>query len=70
MPVLDGLDAIAAIRAGEDELGLNPIPIYALTADGQTGVESAVRAIGGNGYVTKPVDPLRLVTIVEEAVAA
>ncbi len=70
MPVLDGLDAIAAIRAGEDELGLTPIPIYALTADGQTGVESAVRAIGGNGYVTKPVDPLRLVTIVEEAVAA
>ncbi len=70
MPVLDGLDAIAAIRVGEDELGLTPIPIYALTADGQAGVESAVRAIGGNGYVTKPVDPLRLVTIVEEAVAA
>ncbi len=70
MPLMDGLDAITAIRKSEDELGLLHVPIYALTADGQAGVESTVRSVGGNGYVTKPVDPFRLVTIVEEAVAA
>ena len=70
MPVMDGLDAIAAIRNGEDEQGRKPMPILALTADGQAEIEKAVRAVGGNGYVTKPVDPARLVGLIEETAAA
>lgn len=70
MPVMDGLDAIAAIRVSEDEKGRGPIPILALTADGQLEVEQAVRAVGGDGMITKPVDPARLVLMVEEAAAA
>jgi CheY-like chemotaxis protein len=70
MPVMDGLDAIAAIRNGEDENGRKPVPILALTADGQAEVEKAVRAVGGNGYVTKPVDPARLIGLIEETAAA
>jgi PAS domain S-box-containing protein len=70
MPVMDGLDAIAAIRNGEDEHGRKPIPILALTADGQAEVEKSVRSVGGNGYVTKPVDPARLIGLIEETAAA
>lgn len=70
MPVMDGLDAIAAIRVSEDEKGLGPVPILALTADGQVEIEQAVRAVGGDGMITKPVDPARLVLMVEEAAAA
>jgi CheY-like chemotaxis protein len=70
MPVMDGLDAIAAIRTAEDEKGRGHVPILALTADGQAGVETAVRAVGGDGMITKPVDPARLVYLVEEAAAA
>ncbi len=70
MPVMDGLDAIAAIRTSEDERGRAPVPILALTADGQIEVEHAVRAVGGDGMIIKPVDPARLVLLVEEAAAA
>jgi CheY-like chemotaxis protein len=70
MPVMDGLDAIAAIRNGEDEHGRRPVPILALTADGQAEIERAVRSVGGNGYVTKPVDPARLIGLIEETAAA
>lgn len=70
MPVMDGLDAIAAIRTAEDEKGRKHVPILALTADGQMDVEQAVRSVGGDGMITKPVDPARLVFLVEEAAAA
>ncbi len=70
MPIMDGLDAIAAIRTAEDEKGRRHVPILALTADGQLDVEHAVRAVGGDGMITKPVDPARLVFLVEEAAAA
>jgi CheY-like chemotaxis protein len=33
MPVLDGVDAISAVRRFEDETELSPVPILALTAD-------------------------------------
>lgn len=70
MPIMDGLDAIAAIRNHEDERGTLQIPILALTADGQVEVEQNVRNVGGNGYVVKPVDPARLIGIVEEYASA
>jgi CheY-like chemotaxis protein len=70
MPIMDGLDAIAAIRNGEDEQGRKPVPILALTADGQVEIEKSVRSVGGNGYVTKPVDPARLIGLIEETAAA
>ena len=70
MPVMDGLAAIAAIRSGEDERGLKPVPVLALTADGQSEVEKHVRSVGGNGFLVKPIDPDRLVGLVEETAVA
>lgn len=70
MPVLDGIDAIAAIRAREEEKGLAPVPIVVLSADSQESTRHAVLARGANGFVTKPLDPARLVATVEEKCAA
>jgi len=70
MPVMDGLDAIAAIRRYEDEAGIAPVPIMVLSADSQEKTRHAVLAHGASGFVTKPLDPDALVRSVEEQAAA
>jgi CheY-like chemotaxis protein len=70
MPVLDGADAIAAIRAREEERGTRPLPILVLTADGQEGTRHSVLARGADGFITKPLDPASLVATVEQKCAA
>ena len=70
MPVMDGLDAIAAIRRYEEAAGVAPVPIMVLSADGQERTRHAVLAHGASGFVTKPLDPDALVRSVEEQAAA
>ena len=69
MPVMDGLDAIAAIRRYEEEVGVPPVPIMVLSADSQEKTRHAVLAHGASGFVTKPLDPEALVRTVEERAA-
>ena len=70
MPVMDGLDAIAAIRRHEEDAGVAPVPIMVLSADSQEKTRHAVLAHGASGFVTKPLDPDALVRAVEEQAAA
>ncbi|WP_367716307.1 ATP-binding protein [Nitratireductor sp. GISD-1A_MAKvit] len=70
MPVMDGLDAINAIRRHEEETGLAPLPILVLTADGQEETRSGVLAHGANGFVTKPLDPDELLAALEMQITA
>ncbi|RUV84626.1 response regulator, partial [Mesorhizobium sp. M5C.F.Ca.IN.020.14.1.1] len=70
MPVMDGLDAIAAIRRHEEETAVAPVPIMVLSADSQEKTRHAVLAHGASGFVTKPLDPDALVDAVEGQVAA
>ncbi len=70
MPVMDGLDAIAAIRRHEEEAGLAPLPIMILSADSQEKTRHALLAHGASGFVTKPLDPEALVLAVQEHAAA
>jgi len=70
MPVMDGLDAIAAIRRYEEEAGLAPLPIMVLSADSQEKTRHALLAHGASGFVTKPLDPEALVLAVQEQAAA
>jgi signal transduction histidine kinase/CheY-like chemotaxis protein len=70
MPIMNGLESIAAIREGESKNGRKAIPILALTADSQVEVEKAVYGAGGNGYLIKPIDPKRLIAMIEETAKA
>lgn len=56
MPVMNGYEATAAIRALPDE-AVSSVPIIAMTANAyQEDRDNALNA-GMNGYVTKPIDP-------------
>lgn len=70
MPVMDGLDAISAIRRHEEQHGLAALPIVVLSADSQEKTRHAVLAYGASGFVTKPLDPDILINLVEQRAAA
>jgi CheY-like chemotaxis protein len=63
MPVLDGLEAAARIRAGGGPSA--KAPIVALTAD--AGGEERARALraGMDAFLTKPIDASRLLAVAE-----
>ncbi len=67
MPVMGGLEATAAIRAGEQGSGRR-LPIIALTAQKGSDVRQAALAAGMDAYLTKPVQGPRLLQAVTEAV--
>jgi len=58
MPVMDGRQAIAAIRASEQSW--SAIPVIALTADAMRGDRERYLALGMNDYLSKPVDQREL----------
>jgi PAS domain S-box-containing protein len=70
MPVMDGVEAIVAIRRHERSCNLPALPIYALTADGQDETRQMVLDHGATGFLTKPVDPHSLARIAQQAQAA
>jgi signal transduction histidine kinase/CheY-like chemotaxis protein len=65
MPKLDGIEATRQIRAAENAAGISPLPIFALTADALETGRKACQAAGMNGFLTKPVDPSDLDTILD-----
>jgi len=64
MPVMDGFQATAAIRA-LDEPKKARLPIVALTAHAMTGDGERCLAAGMDAYVAKPIDAGELVELVE-----
>ncbi|MBK9964917.1 MAG: response regulator [Holophagales bacterium] len=53
LPVMDGIRALAAIRA---EPGLGGVPVIALTASAMKGNREEILAHGFDGYIAKPID--------------
>ena len=55
MPEMDGLAALARIRAGEAGEQAKKLWIVALTADARSEQKERVMVAGGNDYVVKPI---------------
>ena len=54
MPVMDGYEALAAIRGSD---GAGTCPILALTAFGEVGEREEALAAGFDGFFSKPITP-------------
>jgi signal transduction histidine kinase len=57
MPDMNGIETLAAIRAG----GRAALPVVALTADAMAGERERLLSLGFNGYISKPIEPAALV---------
>jgi PAS domain S-box-containing protein len=60
MPVMDGLSAIAAIRAWESDRSRTPSPILALSANALSEHVQAARAAGADAHLAKPITAVGL----------
>lgn len=67
MPVMGGVTALTAIRAGE--AGRSDIPVIALTADAMSGVDEQLLDSGFDAVESKPIVPARLLCTLAEQLA-
>jgi two-component system, sensor histidine kinase and response regulator len=69
MPVMDGMEATAAIRRAEEAEGSH-IPIIAMTAHAMAGDRQRFLKAGMDGYVSKPIHARELVEAIDAVLAA
>jgi CheY-like chemotaxis protein len=65
MPVLSGLDLIAAVRSNDEFAGL---PVVAITSFGEN-LREAARTAGATDAIDKPTDITRMREVIEAAVS-
>ena len=70
MPVVDGYEATRRIRAGAAGEARRETPIVALTAHALSGDRQRCLDAGMNEYLTKPIDPKALRTLLERRLGA
>jgi len=63
MPVMDGLDFIAAARSEPEGRGL---PMLLLTTETAEHLKQRAREIGATGWLTKPFDPDTILRLVNQ----
>jgi two-component system, chemotaxis family, chemotaxis protein CheY len=66
MPVMDGMELIRRLRALPAYAGK---PILFLTTESDAAVKAQAKTAGATGWITKPFEPDRLVTIVRKVLA-
>ncbi len=65
LPGIDGMETTRRIRASELD---SIIPIIAMTSYAMRGDREKILAAGCNGYIEKPIDPLRVMTEIEKII--
>ncbi|VAW41094.1 hypothetical protein MNBD_DELTA03-1516 [hydrothermal vent metagenome] len=65
LPGIDGMESTRRIRAS-NSMG-NP-PIIAMTSYAMRGDREKIMAAGCNGYIEKPIDPLRVMTEIKKII--
>lgn len=58
LPGIDGIETTRRIRTSEID---KDIPVIAMTAYAMSGDRERILAAGCNGYIEKPIDPIRVV---------
>ncbi|WP_270299150.1 response regulator, partial [Eggerthella sinensis] len=66
MPLMNGIEATRAIRAGERAAGRGRVPIVAMTANAFTEDREQALEAGMDGFMTKPIDLGKLRRVLEE----
>ena len=66
MPVMDGIETLGRIRAGEAGEANKAVFIVALTAHAMRGDEETLLKAGFDGYLAKPLDVNRFMAMLEE----
>ncbi len=66
MPVMDGYEATRQIRNPASKVRNHKIPIVAMTANAMKGDSEACIDAGMDDYISKPVDPKALITILDK----
>jgi len=69
MPVMDGIEATAAIRQAEQTTGRH-VPIVAMTAHAMAGDRQRFLEAGMDGYVSKPIHSQELLDAIESVLSA
>ncbi|HEV7718215.1 MAG TPA: response regulator [Arsenicitalea sp.] len=65
MPVMDGIEFIKHVRAGGQH---NSLPILILTTETSQDKRDQGRAAGGTGWIVKPFDPEKLISVIHRVV--
>lgn len=65
MPIMDGYEATRTIRLLEEEMGLEPTPIVAVTANAFSEDLERSKAAGCTDYLSKPVSKARVLECIE-----
>lgn len=63
LPDIDGLEVLHRIRAAEAAV---LIPIIAMTSYAMSGDREKLLAAGCNGYIEKPIDPMRVISQLQQ----
>ena len=63
LPGMDGIEALAALRA---DPATRPIPVIAVTASAMTHSQARILAAGFDGYQTKPISVKEFLRVVRE----
>lgn len=67
MPRMDGLTFIAEFRKRPDGQG---VPIVVLSTESEGGLKDSARAAGATGWMTKPFDQAKLLSVLSRVVGA